>query len=212
MSFLAVIDPPWNSDRGAGKCKRGADRHYELATVRGNGSAYKGEHWRSDGPGLLWMWATTLALCGGHAHALADGLGFRVCAGFIWVKADPAIADTPSGGLHLEGKGGPLWSPPARKGLGQWQRTEHEHLLVCRRGALKVPPPVSRHRSVVYAQRRKHSQKPLAAWTIIEDVSCAVMPGVRGIEWNARTRRSGWSAVGRLDGEDKPIRYEQGED
>jgi hypothetical protein len=62
---------------------------------------------------------------------------------------------------------------------------------------------------MIYAPRGRHSEKPEAAWHVIETVSRSVLPGVIGCEWNARRRRLHWAAYGALDGEDKPLRYEQ---
>lgn len=196
MSLLAVIDPNWSSDSGGGG--RGANEHYALSGIDSIAAEYKrSEPWTDVGPGILWMWATTLAFNTGDAHALARALGFKVCSGFVWAKVDE---HTLEGAFYFKA--------PARMGLGQWQRTEHEHLLLCRRGVVSVPPPEARPRSIIYAPRGAHSEKPEAAWHVIEAVSRAALPGVIGIEYNARKRRRGWAAVGRLDGEDGSIRFE----
>jgi N6-adenosine-specific RNA methylase IME4 len=184
VSFLAVIDPNWKRERGGGKIKRGADRHYALESVDAIAAKYRAsEPWRDVGPGLLWMWCTGSVILAGDAHAMARALGFRPCAEWVWVKD--------------------------RIGTGQWCRKRHEHLWLCRRGKLKVPPTNARPDSVIEEKKSRHSAKPEAGWRVIETVSRAVLPGVVGVEWNARTRRAGWGAVGALDGEDRPIRYEQ---
>jgi N6-adenosine-specific RNA methylase IME4 len=208
MSFLAVLDPAWPSERGGGRIKRGADKHYALAVnVDQLAAEYKrSEPWRDVGPGLLWLWATSSAVVLGDAHALARALGFRICAGFVWCKVD-VIPALDVDGVPRASNNGEAFTPTTRMGLGQWSRCEHEHLLLCRRGKVSVPPTEARRRSVIYAPRGAHSAKPEAAWRVIETVSRAVIPGVRGIEWNARTQREGWGAYGRLDGEDKPVRW-----
>jgi len=101
---------------------------------------------------------------------------------------------------------------PRRLGLGQWSRKEHEHLWLLRAGAVKVPPPQVRPRSIIYAPRGRHSEKPQAAWDVIEAVSRSVLPGVVGVEFNSRERRFGWAAFGALDGEDQPLRFESTDD
>ena len=220
--FLGVLDPAWSRERGGGKIKRGADRHYALAGPDQMALEYRmSEPWPADGvPGLLWVWATTSTLIGGDLHALIAGLaGCRPCAGWVWAKVDGESCD----GCNGEGEHGPLtsaretcdlcdgtglrWRPPRRMGLGQWSRVEHEHLILCRRGDVSVPPPPDRPRSMIFAPRGRHSEKPEAAWRVIERVSRAVLPGVIGCEWNARVQRPGWAAFGRLDGEDKEPRF-----
>lgn len=217
MSFLGVMDPTWPCETGGGRVKRGADRHYTLAkNVRQLADEYRAsEPWvarRCDTPGLLWLWATSTAMVRGDAHGLAALLGFRPCCGFVWCKVDDAsdcCEDCVHGacGEHRP----PRFSAPRKLGLGQWSRVEHEHLLLCRRGKVLVPPTGARQRSVIYAARGEHSEKPEAAWRVIESVSGAVLPGVIGCEWNARRRRPGWSAFGRLRGEAAPLMYEREE-
>ena len=197
--FLAVVDPNWSADSGGGG--RGAQNHYALDDVDAIAHGYRyGPLWTDVGAGLLWMWATTTALVSGDAHQLARTLGFRPCAGFVWCKVDVVDGplDHPCRGI--------AYVPPERMGIGQWSRVEHEHLLLCRRGDVPVPITRSRMRSVIYAPRGAHSEKPEAAWRVIETTSRGSLgPNVVGVEYNARCLRPGWVTVGRLDGEDKPI-------
>lgn len=205
MRFLSVCDPNWSADAGGGG--RGAGEHYALSGVDAIAQSMRlSRAWRETGPGLLWMWATTSALVTGDAHTLAGQLGFRICAGFVWAKIDPVRGVVDSNDNPAE-----LFTAPARLGLGQWSRVEHEHLLLCRRGDVKVPAPASRQRSVIYAPRGKHSAKPEEAWRVIESTSQAVLGvGIIGVEFHSRLKRPGWISVGRLDGEDGPI-VERGE-
>lgn len=197
MSFLAVIDPNWSVESGGGR--RGAQHHYELASVDAIAQQYRASPpWRDTGPGLLWMWATGSAILAGDAHALARSLGFRPCAEWVWAKVEIVQA-----AVEVDA----VFTTHEQMGLGQWCRKEHEHLWLCRRGDVSVPPPGSRPRSMIYAPRGRHSEKPEAAWRVIETVSRAVLLGVIGCEWNARARRAGWEAFGALDGEDQPLRY-----
>lgn len=226
--YVFVIDPPWDADAGGGG--RGAGNHYALSGVDALARSYVNTpHWfslakREDA--LVFMWATAGAMAQGpsdipDAYVLARLIGVRVCAICIWCKVDyldePAIEETITGPLRgveipwrvtaaLVDKAAVM--APARMGLGQWSRVEHEYLLICRRCDVSVPDPAVRPRSVIYAERGAHSEKPERAWEqVIEPVSRSSMPGVVGVEFNARRQRKGWAAYGALDGEDKPLRF-----
>lgn len=181
---VSVMDPPWGSDAGGGG--KGANAHYALEGVDGIALAIrKSGLWRDTGPALCWMWATASALHLGDVHALCGLLHIRPVAGLVWAKIDAVDANT--------------FHPCNRMGLGQWTRCEHEHLLICRRGVLGVPPPAHRHRSMIYAPRLEHSQKPEKAWAIIEDVSAAIAgDDFKGIEFFSRNVRPGWTGWGHL--------------
>ncbi len=202
MTFVAVIDPAWDADQGGGG--RGAQNHYALDGVDGLAQGYlMHEAWMLGGPALVFMWATAGAMAQKDhrnppdAYALAHRLGLRVCASLVWCKIDEVKLGKPSAGV--------AYRPPARMGLGQWTRCEDERLLICRRGDVPVPAPECRPRSVIYAPRGAHSEKPEEAWVAIEMIAGSSMPGVVGVEFNARVQRPGWAAVGRLGGEDGAI-------
>lgn len=205
MTFLAVMDPPWDRERGGGG--RGAENHYPLAGPKEIARAVKESGaWVDVGPALVWVWTTSAAMMRGDFAALVDGLGVRSCAGFVWAKVDVVDAyreKTPWSASEA------LFSAPAKPGLGQWTRCEHEHLIICRRGDVSVPPPVRRQRSMIYAPRGRHSAKPDEAWSIIEETSSHL--ATAGVEFFARERRRSsvikWSAWGRVDGESMPVRH-----
>lgn len=218
--FVAVIDPAWGADAGGGG--RGAQNHYALDDVSGMMQRYdeardlEGRRiWpalNTKRPVLVFMWATAGAMAqkpNGNppdAFTLARLLGVRVCASTVWAKVDVV-----RGVDRSWDKGGPdddSFTPPARMGLGQWTRCEHESLLICRRGDIAVPPPEVRPRSMIYAPRGAHSVKPERAWTqVIEPLARACLPNTERVEFNCRNQRDGWAAYGALDGEDKPLRY-----
>lgn len=220
-TYLAVMDPPWSSDAGGGG--RGAGEHYDLSKPSDVAAAIRGSGlWDDESNALVWMWATTRALVLGHAFELAKALNVEVVSGFVWCKVDDGIDLVLRAMTEIEGVGpatmaverihAPLFTPPAKPGLGQWQRTEHEHLLVCRRGKIGVPTTDARCRSVIYAPRGRHSAKPEKAWTVIERTSAGVLGnldertlwrGHIGVEFFARTRRDGWLAFGnQIEGDD----------
>ena len=141
MYRTVVIDPPW-LERGAGRIRRGADRHYALMTerqiVRMLGS--------SIAPLLArdchaWIWTTNTFL--GAGLRVLRKFGFRYVTNLCWVKD--------------------------RIGLGQYLRGRHELCLFGVRGTtMLVAHDVP---SVVFCKRAEHSQKPQAAYDAIARVS-----------------------------------------
>jgi N6-adenosine-specific RNA methylase IME4 len=170
-----AADPPWN-ERGGGKIKRGADRHYPLLRPHEILEAIvRAPLWRPAKASHLWLWATM-----GHldvALGLMAALGYRYKTHAVWVKAS-----------QLE----PGWRLQ-RPGLGQYLRGTHELLLLGTRGVLKSQS--RRVPSVILAPRGAHSQKPAAAYQAIEQIS----PGPRA-ELFATMMRPGWATWGVVDG------------
>jgi len=160
-----LMDPPW-MERGGGKIKRGADRHYPLVkTADLPGVIYGSGVFRPADNAHLWMWATANHLDG--ALWLIKALGFQYKTHAVWVK---------TGAI----------------GLGQYFRMQHELLLFATRGKGYAAKTDARNLpSVITAPRRRHSEKPAAAYELIE----ARSHGPR-VELFARTPREGWTAWG----------------
>lgn len=190
----AQIDPPWE-ERGGGKSKRGADKHYPLMPVREIHRTLIGSGcWRPEADAHLWCWCTDNFLP--DALWLVDALGFEYVRTFIWakVKGQPKRLDFDTG-----------WAVEAddiepRYGIGQYARGAHEGILFCRRGRGQAPEVCTERRdipSIFFAPNpthdglRVHSRKPDAAYELIEARS-------RGpfMEFFARRGRPGWSAWG----------------
>lgn len=180
-----IIDPPW-PERGAGKVKRGADRHYSLLSthdiprVIGSSPAF-----RPADDSHLWVWTTNNYLP--HAVALFPLLGFRYVTNLAWVKMaelELSVVPVPT---YLIG----LASGMLQIGLGQYFRGAHELLLFGVRGRAMVPPPANRLPSVVVAPRGRHSAKPAEFYERVELVS----PPPR-LEMFARSLRDGWTSWG----------------
>jgi N6-adenosine-specific RNA methylase IME4 len=138
-----VLDPPW-LERGGGKSKRGADRHYPLMKwpeiVR---SIHLCPHWGELADNVhMYMWATNNHLC--DALRVIEALGFRYVTNVVWMKD--------------------------RVGLGQYFRGQHEILLFATRGKRPTEPRTEAKNipSVIRAPRRAHSQKPDEAFDMIE--------------------------------------------
>lgn len=172
-----VTDPPWQ-ERGGGKIKRGADRHYPLLNVDDIVAVHERYFREVGGPDpsgcLLWLWVTSNFLVEGLD--VMRRLGFQYVTQLVWVK--PTV------------------------GLGQRTRQRHEPLLLGRMGQVPVPAPPDRPDSVIPADevdvddvieapRGRHSQKPAEAFARIER-ACA---GPR-LEVFARAARDGWTVVG----------------
>ena len=77
-------------------------------------------------------------------------------------------------------------------GLGYIFRTKHETLLFATKGNFRAPKPADRLDSVVYAPRRRHSQKPDEVYEYIE----RMYPRLSKLELFARNTRPGWFSWG----------------
>lgn len=169
MFRRVLMDPPW-LERGGGKSKRGADRHYplmhtpDIVTTITDCPLWRGV----DASAHLWCWVTDNFLRDGLG--VMEALGFRYVRTMCWVK---------------------LQQNEVQIGLGQYLRGAHELCLFGVRGDAMVPPPENRPPSVVLAPRGRHSAKPAETYEVIERVS----PGP-GLEIFARTERPGWTAWG----------------
>ncbi len=182
MYRCITLDPPW-LERGGGKSKRGADRHYSLMTVDKIVEAVTmAEPVSRLAPDChCWCWVTDNFLEGGLR--VMKALGFRYVRTLVWVKVKPEVYPCIVKGEDCEGA--------LTIGLGQYLRGAHELALFGVRGDAMVPPPASRCPSVVFAPKGRHSAKPDTAIKVFESVS----PGPR-LEMFARTARSGWDAWG----------------
>lgn len=166
MKFKTILmDPPW-MEKGGGKIKRGADRHYSLLKTKDMPLAIHGSGFFNPSEDChLYMWATANFL--DDAIWLMGALGFEYKTNVLWVKTGP-------------------------KGLGQYFRMQHEHLLFGVRGKGYNCRTDSRSiGSVLQAPRRKHSQKPVEFYELIEERSI----GPR-LEMFARQPRAGWVSWG----------------
>jgi len=143
MKFRTIlIDPPW-MERGGGKIKRGADRHYPLLktdeiirVIKESGifnPDKKGSH--------LYLWVTNNFLIDGLR--VMRELGFRYITNIVWVKD--------------------------RFGLGQYFRGQHELCLFGVMGKLRTR--ARNISTVIFEKKRRHSQKPEAMYKLIERAS-----------------------------------------
>lgn len=168
------MDPPW-AERGGGKTKRGADRHYRvmgrsriLQAVQASG------WWRPAVHAHLYLWVTNNKLPDGLW--LMDQLGFRYVSNVCWAKRS--------------------------YGIGQYFRGCHELLLFGVRGSgmhqsvmrarRDLPSMIVADHVRGYRNRKVHSAKPEVFYELME----ARTRGPR-IEFFARgAPRKGWRAWG----------------
>lgn len=164
-------DPPW-PERGGGKSKRGADRHYPLMTVKQIRALPV--HALANPTGChLWLWATGNYL--GDAVDCVRSWGFRLINCRPWVKAQRLPED--------------IAVVPQAPGLGQYLRCDAEFLLFGVMGGTMMPS--FKPSQTLYEPRGRHSAKPQRARQQIELMS----PAPR-VELFAREPSIGWERWG----------------
>jgi N6-adenosine-specific RNA methylase IME4 len=181
-------DPPW-PERGGGKIKRGADRHYDLMGLRDIYALHERvlspvltDHDAKQGaPIHLYVAVTNNYLAAGMR--LIDTLGFRYVTNFAWVKVRKQLT------LAQDNEG--VIDNLVEKGLGRYTYGSHELILFARRGRAHVPTPKDRRSTVIAAPLGEHSEKPRKLFSVAESIS----PGPR-LEMFARAPREGWDTWG----------------
>lgn len=168
---LVVADPPWPlKDKLPGK-SRGAARNYDLLDVE-QIKAYPLPPIAADAMLLLWRVASMPE----EALAVCRAWGFAPKSEIVWVKT-------------TEGEG----KSKLAFGMGRYVRASHETCIVATRG--RASPLVRDHgvRSVFFAPRAAHSEKPAAFFALAE----RLFPGP-SVELFARgAPRPGWEQYGR---------------
>ena len=142
MIRTIIADPPWR-ERGGGKIKRGADRHYPLMSTSQNIEIMKNwldQHELSDDL-HFYLWVTNNFLVDG-IRAIEE-LGFRYITNIIWIKNSI--------------------------GLGRYFRGKHEICLFATRGrGFGVITESRSIPSVFHAKKRDHSRKPEEFYELVE--------------------------------------------
>jgi N6-adenosine-specific RNA methylase IME4 len=113
---------------------------------------------------MLFLWTPAPLLT--DAFAIMRAWGFEYVTSAVWVKD--------------------------KIGMGVYLRQQHELLLICKRGNPIVPNPSFLSSSIIEAPRRGHSEKPEAAYEIIE----RMYPDLPKVELFARHAREGWCQWG----------------
>jgi N6-adenosine-specific RNA methylase IME4 len=169
---VIMADPPWRfkpRSRETG-LDRSADNHYPtVETTAAIGALVNMDTIAADDC-VLALWATVPMLP--DAIELMEIWGFKYKSHIAWFKlcGDDTVA----------------------LGTGYWFRNSHELLLFGTRGDPMPPAPGQQCGSVIEAVRGRHSQKPDAAYEVIE----AYWPRLPRIELNARCERRGWDRWG----------------
>lgn len=136
-----LLDPPWN-ESGGGKCKRGADKHYDLMkSIDIYDYCLKEIHPLIDEDAHCYLWVTNNFLKDGLN--LLELLGFRYVTNIVWVKDS--------------------------FGLGQYFRGQHEICLFGVKGEFVSNDRTES--TIINARKREHSQKPFEIYVKAEKVS-----------------------------------------
>lgn len=179
------MDPPW-MEQGAGKIKRGADRHYPLLKTKDMPDVIRGSGlWTPAENSHLYLWSTNVFLP--DAIWLMKELGFVYKTNVAWTKT--------------------------RSGIGRYFRGRHELLLFGTRGRgwdvrtdrndiageletdedweLYFEGSVIRAQHETLRGKRIHSAKPKVFYDMIESRSQGPYA-----EFFARSLRPGWQTFG----------------
>lgn len=162
-----LLDPPW-PERGGGKIKRGADRHYPVISTRSQmlRTILNCEHWPDAGDRHIYMWATDNYLT--WALWLLDAFGAKLHRTIPWQKT--------------------------RMGLGQYFRGCHELLLFATIGKgfnVKTDCTMRTDALLGIDWKGRHSEKPPQSYELIEARSKGPY-----LEMFARSGRDGWTSWG----------------
>jgi N6-adenosine-specific RNA methylase IME4 len=168
-------DPPW-PEQGAGKIKRGADRHYPLMKVK-DIAALPVSLLRDSVGCHLYLWVTN--------NYLEDGLSVMKAWGFEYTTTVTWGKGEIIGAVSEKGQPEYLKLRMDRAGLGQYYRGLTEHCLFGTYKALPYRKTASGKRAqgktLILAPRTGHSRKPEMMRTHIEAVSHGPIPtGILG--------------------------------
>jgi N6-adenosine-specific RNA methylase IME4 len=157
--FATLLADPPWNILQVGGCRRGAVHRYPLMSVEAV-AALPVRHLTADNA-HLWLWVTNASLFAGKT--VMEHWGFTYRSILTWVKP------------HY--------------GMGQYLRTQTEHLLLGTRG--RAPIQFRGQSSWFYAPLQGYSHKPEEQYAVIERCS----PGPY-LELFARRRRPGWHVWG----------------
>ena len=163
---VLVADPPWRfNDTLPGPSKRGAAKNYSMLSQQ--------EVLDFPLPRMApdsWLFLWRVSAMQEEALAVMRAWGFAPKAELVWVKFAGA-------------------SENLAFGMGRYVRGAHETCLIGTRG--RVQPRHHSQRSVFFAERRAHSEKPEAFYDIVRNMTYAPR-----VELFAREQRKGFYCYG----------------
>ena len=165
---IIYADPPW-MEKGGGKIKRGADKHYPLMKTKDIMALSVPKI--TDINAHLYLWVTNNFLEDGLKVMAAWAFNYKTC--ITWFKTGSNI------------------------GLGQYFRGKTEQCLFGVKGMIPYKVIDGKRQqgiTAIHAPRQKHSQKPEEMRELINKVSDR--PGFNKLEMFARTKVEGWSIWG----------------
>ena len=185
------IDAPW-PEQGAGKVKRGADRHYKLMKIW-QIFALPVHEWAAP-DAHLYSWVTNNYLPAG-LRAMKRW-HFRYVTKIDWFKADPSQLEEALAELRSADALDAAADRLLQMGLGQYYRGVTESCLFGVRGKCeyrRLPNGKrAQGRTGFHARRTEvHSEKPAKMFEMIERVSHGPY-----LEMFARSGRPGWDSWG----------------
>lgn len=165
---IIYADPPWRYESAPmGSPTREIENHYPTMSLDEICALPVGDLAHEDA--ILYIWATAPKLA--ECLKVVEAWGFEYRTNLVWDKE--------------------------KIGMGYYARSQHELLLVCRRGQFPPPKPGTQPSSVYREARGEHSAKPEFYYEMIE----AAYPGLPKIELFCRSPRDGWAVWGNQSGE-----------
>jgi N6-adenosine-specific RNA methylase IME4 len=137
---IIYADPPWSYEHPPFSESRKIENHYPTLSLEAICSLPIAQLATENALLFIWTPPPILEQC----FQVIRDWGFEYRTGFVWTKD--------------------------KIGMGMYLRQQHEHLLICRRGEIPLPPPNARPSSVIQAPRREHSRKPDEAYALIEQM------------------------------------------
>lgn len=160
---VIYADPPWRYENPPmGGGNRSIENHYPTLSLEEICALPVAQLATEDA--ILYMWATAPKLA--ECMQVLPAWGFDYRTNFVWIKD--------------------------KIGMGYHARSQHEILLVAKRGNIPPPAVADRVSSVVSADRGRHSEKPEAFYELIE----SFYPTLPKIELFCRSPRDGWAVWG----------------
>lgn len=190
---VLVADPPWKFSDGLPGPKRGARKHYKTMSVADI------RHFPLPpvtDDALLFLWR--VASMQEEALSVVRAWGFVPKSEIVWLKTGQEDRDLVvrigklSKHRATDEELIEIAIAEARRtsfGMGRYTRQAHEVCLIAKRGMASVKS--RSQRSVFYAPRGAHSEKPDEFFRIVESLADGPY-----VELFARKQREGWSCFG----------------